>query len=68
MSFDISPLLIHSEDVPPQAKVALVAARDAAPGDREELLEAAARALYWKTPLGCGEARELVGLTPGSCG
>jgi len=68
MSFDISPLLIHSDDVPSQAKVALAAARNAAAGDRELLLEAAARALYWKTPLGCGEARELVGLQPGTCG
>ncbi|MBL8956882.1 MAG: hypothetical protein JNK82_39275 [Myxococcaceae bacterium] len=68
MSFDISPLLIHSDDVPPQAKVALMAARDASAGDRELLLEAAAKALYWKTPLGCGEARELVGLAPGMCG
>ena len=68
MSLDISPLLIHSDDVPEQAKVALLAARGAPAGDRELLLEAAARALYWKTPLHCGEARELVGLAPGSCG
>ncbi|MBK7862633.1 MAG: hypothetical protein IPJ65_29300 [Archangiaceae bacterium] len=68
MSLDISPLLIHSDDVPQAAKVALMAARTASPEDRETLLEAAARALYWKTPLACGEARELVGLTPGTCG
>ncbi len=68
MSFDISSLLIHDDDVPPQAKVALRAALSAPAQDREPLLEAAARALYWKTPLLCGEARELVGLAPGSCG
>ena len=68
MSFDISPLLIHSDDVPPQAKVALLAAQSAPREDREQLLETAARALYWTTPLQCGEARELVGLAPGSCG
>jgi hypothetical protein len=68
VSFDITPLLIHSDDVPPQAKLALRAAQSAAGEDRELLLETAARALYWKTPLACGEARELVGLAPGTCG
>lgn len=68
MSFDIAPLLIHSSDVPQSAKQALQAAMTASPGEREQLLESAARALYWKTPLACSEARELVGLEPGMCG
>lgn len=67
MSFDISRLLIHSDDVPPAAKLALQAALGAPPEDRAVLLETAAKALYWKTPLACGEARELVGLDPGVC-
>ena len=68
MSLDLTPLLLNSDDVPAQAKLALRAAQHAPEGMRALLLETAARALYWKTPLACEEARELVGLPPGTCG
>ena len=68
MSFDLTPLLLHSDEVPAQAKVALAAAREAPPGhEQDSLLETAARALYRGTPLGCDEVRDLVGLPPGTC-
>ncbi len=68
MAFDPTALLLHSDDVPAQAKLALKAARHAPEAMRAVLLETAASALYWKSPLACDEARELVGLPPGTCG
>ena len=67
MSLDLTPLLLHSDEVPPQAKAALRAARHASQAERELLLESAASALYLRTLLACDEARELVGLPPGRC-
>ena len=67
MSFDITPLLLHSDDVPREAKLALEAASHLARDQRVPLLQDAARTLYRLTPLACGEARELVGLPPGTC-
>jgi hypothetical protein len=60
--FDVTPLLLHSDEVPEPVKEALLAAGAASGPERQALLEAAARELYWETPLGCADARELVGL------
>lgn len=68
MPYDVASLLLHSEDVPATVKASLVAARRAPPEQREAHLRSAARALTWHTPLACDEARELVGLPPGTCG
>jgi hypothetical protein len=61
--FDVTPLLLHSEDVPAQAKAELLAAQNTVGEDREEHLLTAAKSLYYGTSLGCSEARELVGLS-----
>lgn len=66
--YDVSSLLLHSADVPQSVKTELAAARSAPAEQREAHLRSAARALFWKTPLACDEARELVGLPPGTCG
>lgn len=69
MAFSIAPLLVHSDAVPPRARDALNRAFLAAPEQRPDALEQAARILYRETDLGCGDVRELVGLGPGgSCG
>ena len=67
MAFDLSPLLIHSESVPPEAREQLKNASLAAPPDRAAALEAVARTLYRAAELDCADARELVGLPAGSC-
>jgi hypothetical protein len=63
MSLSIAPLLVHSEQVPPEAREAIRAALEAAPENRSASLESAARILYQATGLACSDARELVGLT-----
>lgn len=66
MAFSIARLLLHSSSVPPDARDALRAALESS---QEHELESAARALYDATDLDCGDARELVGLSPvGACG
>jgi hypothetical protein len=62
MSLSMAPLLMHSEQVPAEARDALRAAYDAPPEHRSERLESAARILYEQTGLECSDVRELVGL------
>ncbi len=63
----LTPLLIHSEAVPAEARSALRAASEAPPERRKTELETAARAIYHGTDLECGDVRELVGLPDGKC-
>jgi hypothetical protein len=67
MSFSVAPLLIHSDAVPPAVRQALRAAHDGPTRERGRHLESAARILHRDLALDCGEARELVGLAPGTC-
>jgi hypothetical protein len=67
MSFSITPLLLHGEQVPPGARHALRAAYDAPPDKRKPHLESAARILHQELDLDCIDARELVGLPDGTC-
>jgi hypothetical protein len=62
MRFSMTPLLMHSEAVPPRARDALRAAWHEPPESREAALESAARVLYRETELDCGETRDLIGL------
>jgi hypothetical protein len=68
MAFNVSSLLMHSNDVPPQAKAALLAAVRLPEDSRGPELERAARSLFYDLNLSCADARELVGLPPGRCG
>ena len=63
----LTPLLLHSEAVPDEARSALRAASEAPPERREAELKAAARALAQGTDLECRDVRELVGLPDGAC-
>ena len=67
MSFSIAPLLLHSEGVPSSVRQALRAAHEGPKGERGRHLESAARILHRELALDCGDARELVGLAPGTC-
>ena len=67
MSFSLAPLLVYSEAVPLRAREALKALQSAPPDEHDEILEEAARVLYSETDLECRDARELVGLPPGTC-
>jgi hypothetical protein len=67
MSFSITPLLLHSEAVPVAVRQALQAAYKGPKSDRGRHLESAARILYREFALDCSDARELVGLAPGTC-
>jgi hypothetical protein len=67
MSFSVAPLLMHSESVPSSVRKALRAAHDGPKGERSQHLEAAADILYRELALDCGDARELVGLSSGTC-
>jgi hypothetical protein len=68
MSFSVTPLLLHSENVPATARRALRVAYEASIEDRTPLLESAARILHHELDLDCHDARELVGLpTAGNC-
>ena len=64
----MASLLIHSEGVPTAAREALSAAHREPPDRKQALLESAARILYREVGVACADARELVGLSPGSCG
>jgi hypothetical protein len=65
MSLSMAPLLIHSEQVPAEARDAIRAAYEAPSEHRGPKLEFAARVLYRETDLECSDARELVGLRVG---
>jgi hypothetical protein len=67
VSFSVAPLLIHSDAVPASVRQALRAAHDGPSGERGRHLESAARILHRELALDCGDARELVGLTTGTC-
>jgi len=67
MMFSMTPLLMHSDAVPPSARAALRAAWQEPPERRDAALESAARVLYRETELDCGETRDLIGLPPGPC-
>ena len=67
MPIDLTPLLIHSDDVPLEAKRALIAASHAPVSQRATHLEQAARTLVRQTELSCGEVRDLIGLPAGMC-
>jgi hypothetical protein len=62
MSLSMAPLLMHSEQIPTEARDAIRAAYDAPPQHRAARLEAAARVLHQATGLACSDVRELVGL------
>ena len=67
--FTLVPLLLHSDAVPRAARDALVAALSGPPEHRDAELQSAARVLHRELDLGCGDARELVGLDAfGGCG
>lgn len=68
MSFSVAPLLLHIDTVPASARRALRAAHDGPASERGWQLESAARILHHELALGCDDARELVGLSPGRCG
>jgi len=68
MSLSMAPLLMHSEQVPAEARDAIRAAYDAPPQHLTASLEAAARVLHQATGLECSNVRELVGLSgEGDC-
>jgi hypothetical protein len=67
MSLSLAPLLLESTDVPLTARRALREAQRSPKERREPLLEAAARSLYREVGLDCADARELVGLSEGTC-
>jgi hypothetical protein len=62
MSLSMAPLLMHSEQVPTEARDAIRAAYEGAPQHRGAKLESAARILHRETGLDCSDVRELVGL------
>jgi len=69
MSLSMAQLLIHSEQVPAEAREALRAAYEGLPQNRGSRLASAARVLYEATDLECSDIRELVGLPgEGHCG
>jgi hypothetical protein len=67
MSFSMAPLLIHSPDVPAELREELRHAYFAPGGQRDDLLQAAARRISEELTLECADARELVGLPPCGC-
>jgi hypothetical protein len=67
MPIDLTPILLHSDDVPSDAKRALIAASQAPISQRSTHLEQAARSLVRQTDLSCGEVRDLIGLPAGAC-
>jgi hypothetical protein len=67
MSFSMTSLLIHSQSVPTPVREALESAEAAAPEDRNQLLESAARILHDETGLPCADVLELVGLPADGC-
>ncbi len=68
MNWSVAPLLVHSEQVPGEARDAIRTAYEAPPEHRSAKLEAAARILHDEIGLGCSDALELVGLpADGDC-
>jgi hypothetical protein len=67
MSFSVTPLLLHSDAVPASVRRVLQAAHNQPKAERKWLLESAARLLHHELALDCVDARELVGLAPGTC-
>jgi hypothetical protein len=68
MSLSMTSILMHSEQVPAEARDAIRAAHEAAPEQRGAQLVSAARILHQEMGLDCRDARELVGLPPeGDC-
>jgi hypothetical protein len=65
MSLSMAPLLMHSEQVPAEAREAIRAAYEAPPQQRIARLASAARVLHRATGLECRDVRELVGLPGG---
>jgi hypothetical protein len=63
----LTPLLIHSDAVPDEARSALRAASEAPPERRRTELKTAARALFEGTDLECRDVKELVGLPDCKC-
>jgi hypothetical protein len=62
MSLSMAPLLIHSEQIPAEARDAIRSAYEGLPEHRNARLESAARVLHQTTGLECSDVRELVGL------
>lgn len=62
MSLSMAPLLMHSDQIPSEARDAIRAAYDSPPALRVARLESAARVLHHTTGLECADVRELVGL------
>lgn len=58
----MAELLLHSDDVPLAARVALTSALSAPADERYLGLAEAARILHYDVGLDCEDARELVGL------
>ncbi len=68
MSISMASLLMHSDQVPAEARDAIRAAYEALPEHRATRLESAARVLHRATGLECRDVRELVDLaTVGDC-
>ncbi|MGO9836036.1 MAG: hypothetical protein ACLP1X_17675 [Polyangiaceae bacterium] len=61
----MAPLLMHSPQVPAEARDAIRAAYEAPPEHRSARLESAALVLHRTTGLECGDVWELVGLPGG---
>jgi len=67
MSLSLAPILLHSDDVSPQAKRALEAGMRGPESQRRVALESAAKLIVLETGVSCSDARELVDLPPGNC-
>ncbi len=67
MSLSLAPILLHSDDVSPEAKRALQAGLSGPLPLRRLALESAAKLIVVQTGVSCDEARELVDLPPGHC-
>ncbi len=67
MGLSLTPLLIHSEDVPPRARRALLMAQDGPPEQRQAHLELAARVLVRETGIDCRDAQDLLGMPLRRC-
>lgn len=67
MGFSIAPLLSHDADLSLAIRDELRAALVAEPARRDDHLVAAARLMHAELAIGCGDARELVGLPSGGC-
>lgn len=66
-TFSMASLLAYDDLVPTRVREALRAASSAPADEKEASLTSAARLLYRETGVDCADARELLGLAPGSC-